>query len=262
MVFENDLKAPLVHSLPWNGTPRWSPDGARLAYSAAQSEHEALAQRLMIYDLAANSETEWGGGRPGLLRPVWLDDARILAIMLMPTERELTMDIALVSEKQAMPLPPEALPSKQGRYAEWAVEPAPGGRSVAFESNDGGDREIFVFDWRKGAVDVSNHRAADWNPVWAPDGENLLFESFRGGRRGLYLVYPKTMRTYPWAVHPEYNNWDPTWSPDGQWAAFISDRDGNPELYVMDAPGRQDPVRLTRTPGPEFAPAWRPEPRE
>ena len=118
------------------------------------------------------------------------------------------------------------------QYAEWHVEPSPDGSGVAFESNDGGDREIFVLT-KKGTADVSNHRAADWAPVWSPKGEWLAFESFRDGRRGIYRVFPQTARVLPVAVSNDADNWWPTWSPNGEWLVFVSNRTGDPELTKL-----------------------------
>ena len=129
---------------------------------------------------------------------------------------------------------------------------------IAFESNEGGDREIMVLVGKRGIVNVSNHRAADWNPVWSPDGDNLAFESFRGGTRGIYNVYTDTAHVTPLAADPEANCWSPAWSPDSQTLAFVSDRSGQAEIYRTGVAG-DEWKPITSTGGPKAAPAWRPE---
>jgi len=129
---------------------------------------------------------------------------------------------------------------------------------IAFESNEGGDREIMVLVGKRGIVNVSNHRAADWNPVWSPDGDNLAFESFRGGTRGIYNVYTDTAHVTPLAVDPVANCWSPAWSTDSRAIAFVSDRGGQAEIYRAGVAGNEwKPI--TATGGPKAAPAWRPE---
>lgn len=128
---------------------------------------------------------------------------------------------------------------------------------IAFESNEGGDREIMVLVGKRGIVNVSNHRAADWNPVWSPDGDNLAFESFRGGTRGIYNVYTDTAHVTPLAAAADANCWSPTWSPDSQSLAFVSDRRGQAEIYHTGNSGGEW-KQLTVTGGPKAAPAWRP----
>lgn len=129
---------------------------------------------------------------------------------------------------------------------------------IAFESNEGGDREIMVLVGKRGIVNVSNHRAADWNPVWSPDGDNLAFESFRSGTRGIYDVYTDTAHVTPIAAAEDANCWSPTWSPDSQSLAFVSDRSGQAEIYRTRT-GGDEWKQITTTGGPKAAPAWRPE---
>ena len=144
---------------------------------------------------------------------------------------------------------------------EWGAKPSPRrGRGIAFETNDGGDRELYLLTFTKGALNLSNHRAADWNPVWAPDDKSLAFESFRSGRRGIYRVYPDTTRVMEVAVSEEGDSWNPAWSPDGEWIVFVSDRAGDLELYICDGRGKKI-QRLTHRPGVDDAPAWQPVPK-
>ena len=174
-------------------------------------------------------------------------------------------EIFILTRTQVFPLVSRD-PERWVRYAEWGIESNPRGTHFAFESNDGGDREIFVLG-KTGIADVSNHRAADWNPVWSSESGWLAFESFRGGRRGIYRVYVDTCRVFPVAASASYDCWAPAWSPDGEWIAFVSGQTGTAELYCCDKAGGH--VRqLTKHPelrhgagGGAFAPAWRPEKR-
>lgn len=273
----------LTHGYRWNHDVRWSTDGKRLAYSASQEMD--LARVVVVHDIAEGTETVWGGGRPGLLRPVWmasldlmraldpneefslpgLDVARFRdegmndGVLITPgvtgAPGALSLDLYLVTRSETAPILPFVLP-EDAVYEEWAVEPDPRAQAFVFESNDGGDREIFLLN-RRGVQDISNHRAADWNPVWSTGGDYVAFESFRGGRRGIYRVYPGTARVVPVVASAEHDYWAPAWAPDDRWLAFISNRDGSPDLYVCAISG-SGVRRPTQTPGPKFAPAWRP----
>jgi Tol biopolymer transport system component len=275
---------PLRHKYLWNFRPRWAPDGKRIAYSGASEE--GLAQKVMVYDLATDTEREWAGGREGMMRPVWLPnlnlmrgldpeekyewegaDARqllaeanehlaLLAIGLVPVQGGLTTEIFVATESQAVAV----LPLVQGaanHYEEWAVEIDRKAEMLAYESNDGGDREVYTLG-RRGISDVSNHRAADWNPVWSPKEDWIAFESFRDGRRSLYRLYPDTARVYPLDVGVHYDCWSPCWSPDGDYIGYVSTQSGTPQIWVVDKQGEKT-QQITQVEGAAYAPAWRPE---
>ncbi len=142
------------------------------------------------------------------------------------------------------------------RYGPYRLDDPGEGNRIAYESDEGGDREIFVLG-RRGIANVTNHRAADWNPVWSPEGRRLAFESFRDGPRGIYQVFTDTALVSPLAVG-EGEAWSPAWSPDGKWVAFVSDRTGVPQLYVVSDKGKELEA-LGKQDGAAAFPAWRPE---
>jgi len=241
----------------WSGWPSWSADGTSLAYVAAADS----GSEILVYDMASGTETRWGTGNAALMSPVWMAPDMLMAIGVVGAEDTVATDIFLVTREDATRLPGDVL-APDNPYVEWRLASNPRHAAIAFESNDGGDREIFVLSLkRKGLMDVSNHRAADWNPVWTPDGRALAFESFRGGRRGIYKGFPDRTRVLPIAVDADSDNWHPSWSPDGQWIAHVSTRTGDNELFVTSANGDTS-KRLTEHPGPDYAPAWRPGDRQ
>lgn len=267
----------------WRRGPRWSADGKMLAYTV--HGESALDVRVGVCDIESGTEQIWPkNGETPMLHPVWMPGMRLLyalrpgqdvqwdagtaeglewlqtggvllAIGIRQAGGKPTTDLYVVTSENAAPLPEWVMPSP-GNYTEWAAEPSPDGWCIAWESDDGGDREVFVLN-KKGAFDLSNDRSSDWNPCWSPDAEWVAFESFRSGRRGIYRAYVGTARVSPVAVTPGADNWSPSWAPDGRRIAFVSDRTGNPEIYVANAKGR-DVRQLTGNGNLNFAPAWRP----
>lgn len=273
----------LKHAADWNRYPRWSPDGSQLVYVA--SGEAGPGGRCIVYDLNSQTESAWGGeharvlyavwmpnmkllyalrpdqeiesdGKGGMTLLEWLEKGSIIAGIGLKQDRNFQTSVCLMSHEMSADLPDWVYPD-HGNYVEWNVAPSPTGEHLAFESNDGGDREIYVLT-KKGLFDVSNHRAPDWNPVWSPDGYWVAFESFRAGRRGIYRVYPDTARISPVAVTPDSDNWWPAWAPSSKWLAFISDRSGRPQIYVTDSRG-QTAKQITTGPGYSLAPAWSPK---
>ncbi len=274
----------LPSSSDWNHEPRWSPDSRRLAWAADTGG--GILQSVMVHELGPGTESAWGGGVQGLLRPVWLPSTDLmkaldpadkesmekaglvalkeeadaggvlLALALGESQGGLCTEPALVTATKSVPM--LALISKDStRFSEWCVEPDHDGRQIAYESNDGGDREIYVLG-RRGIINVTNHRAADWNPVWSNDDKWLAIESFRGGRRGVYQVLVSTGNAITIAAPDNGECWHPTWSPDDEWIAHASTEAGAPQIFARPA-GGGEPAQLTSEPGGALAPAWRPK---
>ncbi|MCP4640315.1 MAG: hypothetical protein GY851_07785 [bacterium] len=241
------------HANEWNRQPVWSPDGTRIAYTAG----EPPAEHIVVYDVATKAEARWGGELAGLSSPAWVGNDQVVAIGRIPRKGGIATELFSVTSDEATALLPDR--SAAGSYVEWAPRPHPSGMGLAYESNDGGDREIFVLLFaRRIVIDVSNHHAADWNPVWSPDGKRIAFESFRSGRRGIFSVDPERLLVTPVMADTVGDHWAPTYSPNGEAMAFVSNRTGDPELFVVDLAGG-DVRQLTDHAGPDLAPAWRPE---
>jgi Tol biopolymer transport system component len=277
----------LAHAHPWNQDPRWSADGKRLAYTVGIEDGPATG--VAVYDLANDTETFWGGEQKGLMRPVFLPNTNLL-LALKPDDTEkafddpvaagllgealgadsvgtllslgivgagkLSTEIFVVTPGFALPVLP-LVPGggNSARYAEWQAEPNAKGDRIAFESNSGGDREIFVLG-KRGVSNVTNQSAADWAPTWAPDGRTLAFESFRSGRRGVYRVFTDTVRVLPVVVLENADAFAPAWAPDGKSLACTSTETGEARVCLVDVKsGKRTALPLTE---PTDGAAWRP----
>ncbi len=270
----------------YNTAPRWTIDARRLAIQAGPTP--ALDRQQLVVCPAAGGECEvWAGGQEGLLTPDWLTGIELmfaldpdqefewqgvdtqsfvqeamgpgvlLAVGLMAEGSTRRTELLLCTPSYTLPVL-RLLNSDSAPYVEWNMRPDARARQFVFESNAGGDRELYLLG-RRGLSNISNHRAADWNPVWSPSGDWLAFESFRSGQRGLHVVYARTGRVYPLAAETGAQCWAPTWSPDEAWVAYVCNAGGQSDLYARQFEGEQT-VRLTNSAAAEWAPAWRPEP--
>ncbi len=270
----------LDHAQPNNVGPVWSPGGTQIAYTAGTG----LDAQVMVTAMETGEERPWGGGRTSIMGPVWTtqtivnalyeriaEDSTprllprlptgvpsppvILAIGFVGDAAARTTALFLLSESEAIALDPELMPSP-GAYEESAVSVSKEG--IAFDSNDGGDREIFVIGRRR-SWDLSNHAAADWRPVWSPDANWIAFESFRGGARGIYRCRRQSSRVYKVAANPAADCWGAAWSPDGKWIAYTTDADGAPAVWIIGA-GGEDRARVSAEGLSAGHAAWRPAP--
>lgn len=274
----------LSHIHPVNLRPAWSADGKQLAY-VAHNDTDPLPV-LVVYDFAAGKESVWGGGQQGFLSAVWLASTDLMKA-LNPEDQEaaesaglfklkeeaeqygivtaigvsgavpnLSTELFIVTPSASLPLLPFLVPDSK-RYVKYGLCPDHKARQIAYESNDGGDRELFVLG-RRGIINVSNHPAADWNPAWSPDDNWIAFESFRNGRRGLYRLLASTGNVTPILTGSTFDCWAPDWSPDGEWIVFVSDMHGTPQLFVVHPDG-SELKQITDGEVPALSPMWQPE---
>ena len=111
---------------------------------------------------------------------------------------------------------------------------SPNGRSIAYDSWQGGNLDIYVMD-----VGTNEHRQLTFDgnkdrfPAWSPDGKWIAFVSERTGSANIYRMDANGENVKQLTKQEGCRR--PAWSPDSQWIAFSSEH----ALFVMDVRGRQ-----------------------
>ncbi len=91
---------------------------------------------------------------------------------------------------------------------------------IAFELHEGGRRDVAV--WQNGrVVRVTDDDAMDTGPAWTPDGRFLLFASDRGGSFNLHAWESATGRVRQ-VTNVESGAFQPDVSPDGKTIVFVA----------------------------------------
>ncbi len=118
----------------------------------------------------------------------------------------------------------------------------PSAARIAFESDRGGNRDIYIMDADgENATQLTNDLAADFQPDWSPDGTKSVFASDRDSQfRGHVQLYVVDVETG--AVERITNDMkselNPRWSPDGRGIAFLAawrvGGDPRRELHYLD----------------------------
>jgi len=133
---------------------------------------------------------------------------------------------------------------------------------IAFVSEKGGNKELFVMDY-----DGYNPRQVTFDaflnlaPSWSPDKQRLAFVTYREGKDpqihelDLGTGHRRALVAFPGL------NITPEWAPGGEDLAFTTTKDGNAEIYKVDKAGRRF-ERLTDHWAADLAPTWSPTGRE
>jgi Tol biopolymer transport system component len=161
--------------------PAWSPDGTQVAFTVARDADGRLKATGGLSALSAFVQGEAG-------------------------------DIVLVPAAGGTPV----RLVEHGAYPAWS----PDGRSIAFQSERGGQRDIWTVPTSGGEPRrITNDPDLDYQPAWSPDGRWIAY-----GSLGLRVV-PADGSGPSRAIDLPVNGvLAPAWSSDGRWLYFSASR--------------------------------------
>ena len=126
------------------------------------------------------------------------------------------------------------------------AEYSPDGQRIAFSSNRGGAREL----WVANANGDDAQAVTSFNgpivgmPGWSPDGRQLVFDARPDGNADIFVVSADGGQMRQLTKRPGEDA-RPAWSADGRSIYFSSDRGGANEIWRMPAEGGEA-VQITR----------------
>ena len=162
-------------------------------------------------------------------------------------------DLAGNSDLYRMPLPagvPERLTSDP--TPEFAPDPSPDGRRVAFHSWRGGSRDIYILSLDGGPIErVTNTPAQEGLPKWSPDGATLTFISVTPPSR-IFLSHRGSNGEWQTTTRLNEGYWS-QWSPDGSLLSYATSLNGGNLRVVPTDSGAARNLYDERRPGAPLA---------
>jgi Tol biopolymer transport system component len=205
-------------------SPRWAPDGARLAYEVNYHDRKAIEQYVLVP----------GQGQPTPVKPVTRGVTAITAGFSTTAPEMVVHELS------------------------WA--PPAIGRYVYAASGPDRDYNLYI-DGSSGPIVASP--GADGGPQWSPDGRWIAFTSARTGQGDIYLLDTKAIDQPPRRLTnaPTSSELYIAWSPDGRRLAYVGHSDDGDNLYLIEDIANPRPALMTRWAHTQTRPSFSPDGR-
>ncbi len=236
-------------------SPRFSPDGARVAYTS-QTLTRFPEIRLARPDGTEDRRLVLRNGGAGL---AWTPDGTSLVYADLQVHRTFSVfgDLSLVDVASGH--------VRRLTRGVRALDPdvSPDGRTIVFARKMGDRSELFTvgLDGADPKPLTTSVEGVEWSgPRWSPRGDAIVASRLLpGGWLDLVRVDPATGGVEQ-LTHDRAKDVEPTWTPDGEAVVFRSDRDGVSNLYAVRLADRSL-IRVTNVLGGAFQPSVSPDGR-
>ncbi len=226
-------------------SPRFSPDGAYLAYTSYHSGN----QNLYITDLRQSKTTRVISRRKGMnLASAWSPDAETMVVTL---SFQGNPDLYLINRRGEIL---RQLTKRTGINVSPSF--SPDGRHIVFVSDRSGKPQLYLMELSSGNTQrLTFEGVENAEPSWSPAENLVVYSSLRGGIYQLCTIDPFTIGSSTQITSDQTHHETPSWSPDGNQIIFAK-RDGKGhKVYGIMKNGLHQRM-LFSLPGSQTYPRW------
>ena len=270
-------------ALDSSSTPRLSPDGTMIAFSATVNDNTDI----YLFEIASGAIRRVTDALEKDSSPSWSPNGQQLAF---ESFRDGNLEIYIVNADGTNPT---RLTNDSAGDSNPVWSPV--SNEILFVSNRFGNADLFLLGLNGSVSPLTTNPAPDSTPAWSPDGSMIAYASFSGelsdicliGRDGLnqncitqgsaeystpvwsqngasiavsdptsIYVYNITDKSFIQLSQPGIEpRGIPAWSPDGMRIVFQAESGGDMELYHAHILTNEF-VRVTSIPGYDGKPLW------
>jgi TolB protein len=226
-------------------SPKWSPDGMRLAYVSFEQQKPVVYVHNMLTGKRITVANFWGSNTA----PAWSHDGKHLAVVL---SKEGGSQIFLINADGS------GEPRRLTFTGEINTEPAftPDGKSMVFTSGRGGSPQIYRMDLASGDTErLTMQGAYNASGKLSPDGRFMTFVSREDGNFHIAILDLET-RQISMLTDTDSDD-SPSFAPNGRLILYDTIVDQRHVLAVVSSDGRVK-QRLKALAGQVRQPAWGP----
>ncbi len=214
-------------------TPRWSPDGSQIAYTAYEEGGRSGVPRVRIHlhSIIMNRRVAFPAYEGTTTTPSW-----------SPDENQLAFSSSLTGDPEIYAVGRDGsglrrLTQSRGIDISPAWNPRTG-QQIAFVSDRSGSPQIFLMDADGTSVErLTSGEGYAVSPSWSPNGQLLAFSwQHDGGSFDIYVMDVATRQVVQ-LTQDSGRNEQPSWAPDGRHLVFESTRSGRLQIWMMLADG-------------------------